>query len=79
MGERLDLCRRGPLIGEPVGVSETDSGDWLVRFANVDLGYIDLACPGLRAVPKLRICSTALARRRQLHRYHNHRLMDKDG
>jgi putative transposase len=31
------------LIGEPVGVSETDSGDWLVRFADVELGYIDLA------------------------------------
>jgi transposase InsO family protein len=28
------------LIGEPVGVSETDSGDWLVRFADVELGYI---------------------------------------
>ena len=28
------------LIGEPVGVVETDSGDWLVRFANVELGYI---------------------------------------
>ena len=27
-------------IGEPVGVVETDSGDWLVRFANVELGYI---------------------------------------
>jgi hypothetical protein len=31
------------VIGEPVGVSEIDSGDWLVRFANVDLGYIGLA------------------------------------
>jgi hypothetical protein len=31
------------LISEPVGVSETESGDRLVRFADVDLGYIDLA------------------------------------
>ena len=28
------------LIGEPVGVIETESGDWLVRYADVELGYI---------------------------------------
>ena len=28
------------LIGEPVGVVETDAGDWLVRYADVELGYI---------------------------------------
>jgi putative transposase len=28
------------LIGEPVGVVETESGDWLVRYADVELGYI---------------------------------------
>jgi putative transposase len=28
------------LVGEPVGVVETESGDWLVRFAKVELGYI---------------------------------------
>ena len=28
------------LIGEPVGVVETEGGDWLVRYADVDLGYI---------------------------------------
>ena len=28
------------LIGEPVGVVETQGGDWLVRYADVDLGYI---------------------------------------
>lgn len=39
------------LIGEPVGVSETASGDWLVRFANIDLGYIDLARRRLRPAP----------------------------
>ena len=28
------------LIGEPVGVVETKRGDWLVRLADVELGYI---------------------------------------
>jgi transposase InsO family protein len=28
------------LIGEPVGIFETEGGDWLVRYADVDLGYI---------------------------------------
>jgi hypothetical protein len=28
-------------IGEPVGVAETEAGDWLVRFADIDLGIID--------------------------------------
>jgi putative transposase len=39
------------LIGEPVGISETESGDWLVRYAATDLGYIDLARRRLRATP----------------------------
>ena len=30
-----------PLAGEPVGIAETDSGDWIVRFADIDLGIID--------------------------------------
>jgi transposase InsO family protein len=29
------------LIGEPVGVAETDTGDWIVRFADIDLGLIN--------------------------------------
>jgi len=29
------------LAGEPVGVAEAANGDWLVRFASVDLGIID--------------------------------------
>jgi transposase InsO family protein len=29
------------LVGELVGVTETDTGDWQVRFAGVDLGYVD--------------------------------------
>ena len=28
------------LIGEPVGILETEGGDWRVRYADVDLGYI---------------------------------------
>jgi transposase InsO family protein len=28
------------LIGEPVGVVETEDGDWLVRYADVELGYV---------------------------------------
>ena len=28
------------LIGEPVGVAETQGGDWLVHYADVELGYI---------------------------------------
>src|SRR5690349_3019744 len=30
------------LIGEPIGVVETDNGDWLVRHADVELGHIHL-------------------------------------
>lgn len=40
------------LIGEPVGISETESGDWLVRYATIDLGYIDLARRRLRLTPR---------------------------
>jgi len=29
------------LIGEPVGIAETEAGDWIVRFADVELGIID--------------------------------------
>jgi putative transposase len=29
------------LIGEPVGVAETEAGDWLVHYADVELGYIN--------------------------------------
>jgi putative transposase len=36
------------LIGEPVGVAETEPGDWLVRFAEIDLGVIDRRTKRLR-------------------------------
>ena len=29
------------LAGEPVGIAETETGEWIVRFANVELGCID--------------------------------------
>ena len=29
------------LIGETIGVSETEDGHWLVRFADVELGLIE--------------------------------------
>jgi hypothetical protein len=45
------------LIGEPVSIRETDGGDWLVRYADVELGYIHpqrrrLSPRPLRAVSK---------------------------
>jgi hypothetical protein len=36
------------LVGEPVGVAETDAGDWIVRFFNYDLGLIDRRTRKLR-------------------------------
>ena len=36
------------LIGEPVGIAETEAGDWLVRFAEIDLGIIDRRSKRLR-------------------------------
>src|SRR5271167_3843217 len=36
------------LIGEPVGIAETEAGDWLVRFAEIDLGIIDRQTKKLR-------------------------------
>ena len=31
------------LVGEPVGVSETEDGEWRLRFGPVELGFIDRA------------------------------------
>ena len=36
------------LSGEPVGVAETLTGDWIVRFAGIPLGYIDRRTKKLR-------------------------------
>ena len=37
-----------PLIGELVGIAETEQGDWIVRFADIDLGLIDRRTKKLR-------------------------------
>ena len=39
MGGRVDFVGEA-LIGEPVGILETEGGDWQVRYAAFDLGYI---------------------------------------
>ena len=36
------------LIGEPVGIAETLTGDWIVRFADIKLGHIDRKTRKLR-------------------------------
>ncbi len=36
------------LAGEPVGIAETQSGDWIVRFFDIDLGIIDRRTKKLR-------------------------------
>ena len=28
------------VVGEPVGIAETETGDWIVRFCDIDLGII---------------------------------------
>jgi putative transposase len=38
------------LAGEPVGIAETEAGDWIVRFAAIDLGLIDRKAQKLRRV-----------------------------
>jgi putative transposase len=45
-GEMIFLSET--LIGEPVGIAETEAGDWLVRFADIDLGIIDRRSKKLR-------------------------------
>jgi transposase InsO family protein len=29
------------LVGEPVGISETDDGGWRISYGNIELGYVD--------------------------------------
>ena len=40
VGRGLGVHRGAP-AGEPVGIAETESGHWIVRFADIDLGIID--------------------------------------
>jgi len=44
------------LAGETVAVAETDDGDWIVRFAAVDLGLIDRTSRKLRRFAAARPC-----------------------
>lgn len=52
------------LAGEPVGITETEAGDWLVRFIDVDLGVID------RKTKKLRRFSAGRPARRETTEEH---------
>jgi transposase InsO family protein len=40
------------LVGEPVGLAETECGDWRVRFADVELGFIDRRTHKLYRCPR---------------------------
>ena len=51
-GERIFISEA--LAGETVGIAETARGDWLVRFAEVELGVIDRRTKKLRRVAPAR-------------------------
>jgi transposase InsO family protein len=51
-GERIFLSE--PLVGEPVGVAETETGDWLVRFLDLPLALIDRRTQKLRPIAPAR-------------------------
>lgn len=53
------------LIGEPVGVAETETGDWIVRFFDQPVGLID------RRTRKLRPFAPARPGQRKAHRQQN--------
>jgi len=42
------------LVGEPVGIAETETGDWRVCFADVELGFIDRRTHKLCRRPRAR-------------------------
>ena len=52
------------LKGEPVGVAETDGSDWIVRFADIDLGIIDRRSKRLHRFPAARPGRREAARNR---------------
>ncbi|WP_343717910.1 hypothetical protein, partial [Inquilinus sp.] len=60
--------------GEPVGVAETETGDWIVRFADHPLGLID------RRTHKLRpFAPTRPGRRNQHAQQHREAVNDVAG
>jgi hypothetical protein len=69
------------LVGEPVGILETEGGDWLARYADVELGYIhrqrpgivllatlDLRCPNIGRILKVRTLKAILGKLRPVAR-----------
>ena len=42
------------LAGEPVGIAETASGHWIVRFADIDIGIIDRRTNTENCYPSIR-------------------------
>jgi putative transposase len=42
------------LVGEPVGIEQTPSGDWRVRYADLELGFIDTKRGRLNRWPVVR-------------------------
>jgi putative transposase len=46
------------LVGEPVGIAETEAGNWIVRFADIELGIIDRRSKRLRRFSAARPGST---------------------
>lgn len=36
------------LVGEPVGIAETEDGNWIVHFADLPVGFIDRKTRKLR-------------------------------
>lgn len=62
------------LVGEPVGVAETETGDWIVRFADLPIGLID------RRTHKLRpFAPTRPGRRNQRPQRHQKSVNDVSG
>ena len=43
------------LVGEPVGISRTVNGEWRVRYADVELGFIDIGRCRLNRQPQNRV------------------------
>jgi putative transposase len=60
MGDSIFISEA--LSGEPVGITEMESGDWFVRFADLPIGIID------RATRKLRRFTAARPGRRKAQR-----------
>lgn len=47
------------LVGEPVAIEETPAGDWRVRYASVELGFLDLKRRRLNRAPPSKVAKAA--------------------